>query len=277
MKKQLSLLLFILLGISCSDDILRDDYLEDNFKPKHLVSKIVKTNLDNWIDVETWIFEYDDQNRITLMIKQHSLDRTKCYSDTSYFQYKGNQIVQTYDISQNGSNLFVYSLDSIDRVQMLERTFIWTGSETPIKFREVEYFHYDDEGHLVFIDALDYDGENKTARWENGDIQRISYNGGSPSFVWEYAEHKNNPYANIDFNHFLDNNELCRHFIDYDDRCLKYFGIFGKRTKHHKMKETGILYEYTFDKQGLVTKIQETDEGQGAGDCIYEISYINAK
>lgn len=275
MKKQFCLLLFILLGISCSDDIPGDDYLEGNITPKHLVSKIVRTNPDNWIDVETWIFEYDDQNRITSLIYQYNLDPTKFHSDTSYFQYEGNQIIQTYDKNY----LFVYSLDSIGRVKMQERTSRWDSDKTITESRCVEYFHYDDEGHLVFIDVLKYDGENKTARWEDGDIQRISYNGGSPSFVWKYAEHKNNPYANIDFNHFLDNNELCRHFIDYDNRCLKYFGIFGKRTKHLKIRETGILYEYTIDKQGLVTKIKEAEEDDEAGDYhyIYEISYINAK
>lgn len=235
----------------------------------------MRTNPDNWIDVETWIFEYDDQNRITSLIYQYNLDPTKFHSDTSYFQYEGNQIIQTYDKNY----LFVYSLDSIGRVKMQERTSRWDSDKTITESRCVEYFHYDDEGHLVFIDALKYDGENKTARWEDGDIQRISYNGGSPSFVWKYAEHKNNPYANIDFNHFLDNNELCRHFIDYDNRCLKYFGIFGKRTKHLKIRETGILYEYTIDKQGLVTKIKEAEEDDEAGDYhyIYEISYINAK
>ncbi len=281
MKKQFCLLLFILLGISCSDDIPGYDHLEGDTKPKHLVSRIVKTNLNYWDDNEVWIFEYDDQNRITLLVKQYGLDQTKCRSDTSYFQHEKNQIIQTYKMTEDGRyhRLFVYSLDSIGRVKMLERITRWNNGENITESGDVEYFHYDDEGYLVFIDALEYDGENKTARWEGGDIQRISYNGGSPSFVWKYAEHKNNPYANIDFNHFLDNNELCRHFIDYDNRCLKYFGIFGKRTKHLKIRETGILYEYTIDKQGLVTKIKEAEEDDEAGDYlyIYEISYINAK
>ena len=40
MKKQLFLLLFVLLVTGCSDDIPSSDYLGGDVKPKRLVSKI---------------------------------------------------------------------------------------------------------------------------------------------------------------------------------------------------------------------------------------------
>ena len=75
MKKQLFLLLFVLLVTGCSDDIPSSDYLGGDVKPKRLVSKIQQTHPDNQPGCRTWTFEYDDQNRIVKIDEKDLSDR----------------------------------------------------------------------------------------------------------------------------------------------------------------------------------------------------------
>ena len=75
MKKQLFLLLFVLLVTGCSDDIPNSDYLDGDVRPKRLVSKIQQTNPDYQSSCRTWTFEYDDQNRIVKIDEKYLSDR----------------------------------------------------------------------------------------------------------------------------------------------------------------------------------------------------------
>lgn len=284
MKKQLFLLLFVLLVTGCSDDLPSSDYLGGDVKPKKLVSKILITDIDSKLN-DTWTFEYDMQNRISKTLYEWGN-----HYEASYITYEGNKVIQEiqdgwyndkYSPKPNINHLYYYlgsdgNTEVMSNYDMLDSKSTKANTST-----STAYMTYDKEGYLTYVDSKNYDGENKTVYWKDNDIKQIKYNENGPSVYWEYGKQINNPYANIDFNYFLNSNELCRHFIDSD--CLKAFGFFGKRGKHLKTKESYnidsekyISYEYVFDKEGYVIEIIETAK-DGGNDLIYKIQYIDIK
>jgi hypothetical protein len=290
MKKQLFLLLFVLLVTGCSDDIPSSDYLGGDVKPKRLVSKIQQTHPDNQPGCRTWTFEYDDQNRIVKIDEKDLSDRPlnePYYENITNITYNDNKIIQkTYEkwhwYEQPDTFHRYYYLNSDGNTEILSVFDMDNYKETKLNGpRSVAYLTYNKEGYLTYIDSENFDGENKTVYWKDGDIQQIRYNDKGPSVHWEYGEKINNPHTNIDFNYFLNSNELCRYFIDPD--CLKAFGFFGKRGKYLKTKESYnvdsekyILYKYILDEEGYVVKIMEIAE-DGGNDYAYEIQYTNVK
>ena len=261
MKKQLFLLLFVLLVTGCSDDIPNSDYLDGDVRPKRLVSKIQQTNPD-----------YQNEpyyENITNITYNDNKIIQKTYEKWHWYE-KPDTFYRYYYLNSDGNTeiLSVFDMDNYKETKL-------NGPES------VAYMTYDKEGYLTYIDSENFDGENKTVYWKDGDIQQIKYNNEGPSVYWEYGKQINNPYTNIDFNLFLKSNELCRYFIDTD--CLKAFGFFGKRGKHLKTKESYnvdsekyISYEYVLDEEGYVIRIMELAEDGGC-DYVYEIQYINLK
>ena len=227
MKKQLFLLLFVLLVTGCSDDIPNSDYLDGDVRPKRLVSKIQQTNPDYQSSCRTWTFEYDDQNRIVKIDEKYLSDRPQnepYYENITNITYNDNKIIQkTYEkwhwYEKPDTFYRYYYLNSDGNTEILSVFDMDNYKETKLNGPEsVAYMTYDKEGYLTYIDSENFDGENKTVYWKDGDIQQIKYNNEGPSVYWEYGKQINNPYTNIDFNFFLKSNELCRYFIDTD--CL---------------------------------------------------------
>lgn len=284
MEKHLFLIAFILLNMGCSDDIPGDIYLGGEVKPERLVSKIIETYPGSMSSGNTWTFEYDEQNRISKTLYEWG-----DHYDISYITYEEDKIVQElhdgwyndkFSPKPDIKHLYYY-LKSDGNTEIMSNYDLDGSNPTdPYSSASVAYMTYDKNGYHTYIDSENYDGENKTVYWKEGDVQRIKYNESGPSVYWGYGKQINNPYTNIDFNYFLDSDEICRFFIA--PKCLKAFGFFGKRGKHYKTKESNAIdsnkytvYEYILDEKGYVVKIIEADE-DGDRDCIYEISYIDA-
>lgn len=284
MKKQFILLL-LLSSIGCSEDMPGNDYLGGDVKPKRLVSEIQKIYISgNSRTSYIWTFEYDEQNRI-----KKTLYEWGDHYDASYITYEGNKVMQEiqtgwyndkYSSKPNINHLYYYLGSDGNTEVMSNYDMVAPKSTKANSSTSAAYITYDKEGYLIYVDSENYDDENKTVYWKDGDIQQIKYNEKGPSVYWKYGKQINNPYTNIDFNYFLVSNELSRFFIDPD--CLKAFGFFGKRGKHLKTKESYnidsekyISYEYVLDEEGYVVKIKEVAK-DGGSDYIYDIQYISA-
>lgn len=274
----------ISLLAACSDDDLPDneeineeeESVETNH-PYRLVSQIVKKVLSSQEIEYEWHFEYDTQGRIIEITPiWGSNNSTDTYRHLT-FSYEDDKIIQT-----NSSYTWTYELNSDGNVEKLTRN---RGGGSNI---DIEYFIYNDEGQLTYIDCTGYDGENKEAFWEDGDMVRIEYNGGLPYVQWYFGDDLNDSAINMDFNHFLTENELTEWFID--PRCIKAFGFFGERSKHLKTGEYSgddpmesyltLEYEYEYDDDGYVSQIIERNMGYGDEHLtsarqiyVYEISY----
>lgn len=241
----------IILGACSKDD---DNNITTNTNGKALVSKITCTYFDEEEEYSEWLFQYASNGQIEKIIctdnyKDDSNNRTERSKETIIFSRSENKLTVTYSDKEE-DNTTVYTLNDKGYVS--------------------EYEHRDCGYCKCEYDANDYliKGNNTGAiyTWANGNMVKER---GYSNVDITYTSEENK--ANIDFT-FLDN--MNTDYVEY----LSAFGYMGKQCKNlHKTctdkgdTEAWRIDKYTFDKNGIVTKIEITEEGETA--CIYTIEY----
>ena len=206
--------------VSCSKD--DDNDVTKGVNGERLVNSLTYTSDD---ESYTNKYEYDKQGRII------KLESTETYNNEtnvyySFYTYEKNKIV----VDDDGDK-YIYTLNDKGLI---------------IKSADAEYgdidYQYNEQDQLIRTTG----DEKMTFTWENGNITKQVANWGTSTYTYNQNENKN-----IDINHFTEN---------IPDDILFSYGYFGTKNKNlMTSREMGnkYTYEYEFDKDGNVIKMQE--------------------
>lgn len=209
--------------VACSDD---DDDKDDE-KTAFLVNKISIENHQWPEDSEEFTFNYDNSGKITSL---------------SY----GEDGVITVSYEKSKITIKYAGYNEPDVLTLNDKGYVTSSNSEGDEYK----YTYDGQGQLIKIEES---GDAYSFTWKDGNIIKIS-GGDDYSYIYTYTSHDNK--ANIDLSAFLGDQMKEEMFLP------EAYGKMNKKLLETcTIKEDGDIdeyrYEYTFNEQGVVTKVVE--------------------
>lgn len=225
---------------------------------------------------DIWYFTYDDNGRVIKMYTNDSADGVVSLT------YEGNNIIMVDEGEDN----------------YVDKTTFTLGEDGYVtSFTSVENDQYTTTGTLTYSDGYVVEGRQTTsgstteridkAEWENGNLIRVSsqggggYESGESEMSYDNPNYVNNPNINMDLNYAVCSTEWLD-CIMFGGRYLQVFGYMGKRSALYMTEERDLnsgdcyTYTYEFDELGrpITIKCVSTDsEHYQSDEYIYTITY----
>lgn len=241
--------------VSCSKDDEEDGQRGAN--GERLVSKIIEH--DNKYGDDIYTFYYDKQGRIEKIVNTgNDLEEGESYVYTNTYSFTDNQLISKC-VDGNDIYTVTYTLNSKGFITKATDKEEYRNEND--QQQESTNYTYDENDQL--IKTVQNGGYTTLYTWSNGNlIQEVRPD---ETNIYSYTSDKNK--SNFDFGAFFFGCEAYDlvEMLGYKGECSKNF------LKHDgRMKRS---YNYTFDNEGVVTKIEERDDNDDTHLCTYTIEY----
>lgn len=247
-------ILAIVLG-ACSDDDNKDEGIR-GANGERLISKIIEH--DNKYGDDVCTFYYDKQGRIEKILNTGTAIKEDVdYTYTITYNHTDNKLISTckYD---DGIDIFTctlntkgYMVNAVNKEEYLK--------ESNQQQENITYT-YDDNDQLIKVTRNGYVAAEYT--WSNGNLVKDD-RGSYDVTTCTYTEKENK--SNFDFG--------AAFFVCESTDLSEMLGYRGKRSKNFIKHDGKWSYNYTFDDEGYVTKIERYHDNDNTHISTYTIEY----
>lgn len=207
-------------------------------------------------------FEYDTQGRVVKTIN-------KGYYYKNFF--KNAEVL--YNINGNILTVSSYPVNNLTKSKAGESAVCELnemGYVEEATCRDADGFTqdfslvYDESGYpLAYDDAGSY-GIYAEYSWGNGNLEKANIKEGNRNIVREYIYTTYENKANLDFNRMF-----VQTFGEWNLQ-MDFLSYFGKKDKNLLERVNNVTFEYTFDRDGYVTKIKSSKDAVCTAEVFYD-------